>query len=188
MRLALYQPDIPQNLGAAIRIAACFDVPLDIIEPCGFPLTDKALKRAALDYQAATTRHASWAAFAADPARRAGRLVLLTTGRRRGATDFAFAKGDTLLMGSESAGVPAQVHQAVFGARADTDRRAFTQCRGQRGDRSVRSGPAERNAAGLGGFRAGHAGDQIQDFKRRLNHAAAIGVAPHRRRSGPCPG
>lgn len=116
MRLALYQPDIPQNLGAAIRIAACFAAALDIIEPCGFPLTDKALKRAALDYRAATTRHASWAAFMADPARRAGRLVLLTTAGARTLSDFAFAPGDTLLMGSESAGVPAAVHEAV-GAR-----------------------------------------------------------------------
>ena len=113
MRLALYQPDIPQNLGAAIRIAACFSVPLDIIEPCAFPLTDKALKRAALDYQAATTRHASWTAFLEAPERAAGRLILMTT---KGATDlpaFRFAPGDTLLMGSESAGAPAPVHQAA---------------------------------------------------------------------------
>lgn len=113
MRLALYQPDIPQNLGAAIRIAACFSVPLDIIEPCAFPLTDKALKRAALDYQAATTRHASWTAFLEAPERAAGRLILMTT---KGATDlpaFRFAPSDTLLMGSESAGAPAPVHQAA---------------------------------------------------------------------------
>ena len=113
MRLALYQPDIPQNLGAAIRIAACFGVPLDIIEPCAFPLTDKALKRAALDYEAATTRHASWAAFAAAPERAEGRLVLLTTKGAISLADARFARGDTLLLGRESAGVPEEVHAAA---------------------------------------------------------------------------
>lgn len=65
MRLALYQPDIPQNLGAALRLCACLGVPLDVIEPCGFPLTDAAMKRAALDYgdKAKVTRHASLTAF-----------------------------------------------------------------------------------------------------------------------------
>jgi tRNA (cytidine/uridine-2'-O-)-methyltransferase len=113
VRLALYQPDIPQNLGAAIRVAACFGAALDIIEPCGFPLTDKALKRAALDYQAATTRHASWAAFLAAPERRAGRLILLTTAGDAPLAGYAFDAGDTLLMGRESAGVPAEVHAAA---------------------------------------------------------------------------
>ena len=79
MRLALYQPDIPQNLGAAIRLAACLGFALDIVEPCGFPLTDAALKRTALDYgdKAKTVRHASLAAFRAAPERQAGRLVLI---------------------------------------------------------------------------------------------------------------
>ena len=113
MRLALYQPDIAANLGAAIRIAACFGAALDIIEPCGFALTDRALRRAAMDYRAATTRHASWAAFLAAPERAEGRLVLLTT---RGAVDLpalAFQPGDTLLLGRESAGVPDDVHKAA---------------------------------------------------------------------------
>jgi tRNA (cytidine/uridine-2'-O-)-methyltransferase len=113
VRLALYQPDIPQNLGAAIRIAACFGVSLDIIEPCGFPLTDKTLKRTALDYQAATTRHASWAAFCTAPERAKGRLVLLTTKGATALPAFVFAAGDTLLMGRESAGVPDDVHDAA---------------------------------------------------------------------------
>ena len=113
MRLALYQPDIPQNLGAALRIAACFGVDVDVIEPCGFPLTDRALKRAALDYQAATTRHASWDAFAGAPERAVGRLVLLTTRGGVRLPDFAFASGDTLLMGRETAGAPAHVHRAA---------------------------------------------------------------------------
>ena len=78
MRLALYQPDIPQNLGAAIRLAACFGTPLDVIEPCGFPLTERSLKRAALDYgeKALVERHASFAAFLGAEARSEGRLLL----------------------------------------------------------------------------------------------------------------
>lgn len=113
MRLALYQPDIPQNLGAAIRTAACFSVGLDIIEPCGFPLTDAALKRAALDYEAATTRHPSWAAFQDARGRGGGRLILLTTRAETALPDFAFAPADTLLLGRESAGAPDEVHEAA---------------------------------------------------------------------------
>ena len=81
MRLALFQPDIPQNLGAALRLGACLEVAVDVIEPCAFPLSDKSLKRAALDYGGLceTERHPSWAAFLAAPSRKAGRLVLFTT-------------------------------------------------------------------------------------------------------------
>lgn len=117
MRLALYQPDIPQNCGALIRLAACLGVGLDIIEPCGFLLDDKRLKRAGLDYhaQASLRRHRSWTAFQAsrqaDSA--AGRLLLLTTGGDRPYTDFSYAAGDILLLGRESAGVPAEVHAAA---------------------------------------------------------------------------
>ncbi|MEQ8355123.1 MAG: tRNA (cytidine(34)-2'-O)-methyltransferase [Kiloniellaceae bacterium] len=120
MRLALYEPDIPQNCGALIRLAACLGIGLDIIEPCGFLLDDKRLKRAGLDYhaQAALRRHRSWSDFQtnrAPPAEHAagGRLVLLTTGGDRPYTGFAFAADDTLLLGSESAGVPAAVHDAA---------------------------------------------------------------------------
>ena len=115
MRLALFQPDIPQNLGAAIRLAACLDAALDVIEPCGFPLSDKTLRRAALDYEARTRLHASWSAFLGAPERTQGRLVLFTT---RGATplhDFGFETGDTLLFGRESAGAPDEVHAAAQG-------------------------------------------------------------------------
>ena len=113
MRLALFEPDIPQNLGAFIRLSACLKVPLDVIEPCGFPVDDKRIRRAAMDYYdlASIARHASWAAFKRDLP--AGRLVLLTT---KGATDFpgiAFAKDDTLLFGSETAGAPDHVHAAA---------------------------------------------------------------------------
>lgn len=115
MRLAVYQPDMPQNLGAAIRIAACFATPLDIIEPCGFPLTDKALRRAAMDYagQARITRHAGFAAFLADPARAAGRLLLIETDGGSRLHDTAFSPGDTLLLGRESAGSPAEIRSAA---------------------------------------------------------------------------
>lgn len=114
MRLALFQPDIPQNLGAAIRLAACLGVPLDVIEPCGFPLSDAAIRRASMDYAgiAQVKRHVGWEAFRGDPAR-SGRLVLFTT---KGATsfhEFAFRPDDVLLFGRESAGVPEDVHAAA---------------------------------------------------------------------------
>ena len=116
MRLALYQPDIPQNTGAALRLAACFKVPVDIIEPCGFPLDDKRLRRSAMDYGAACefVRHASWEAYLANfRAQALGRLVLLSTAAEANHTDFSFAPGDTLLLGRESHGVPAEVHAAA---------------------------------------------------------------------------
>ena len=114
MRLALFQPDIPQNTGTLLRLAACFAVEVDLIEPCGFVFDDRRLRRALLDYAARVTicRHNSWTAFAAnrDPA---SRLVLLTTGGTVGLQHFAFAENDTLLLGRESAGVPDFVHRAA---------------------------------------------------------------------------
>jgi tRNA (cytidine/uridine-2'-O-)-methyltransferase len=115
MRLALFQPDIPQNVGAVIRLCACFSVPLEVIEPTAFPLNDRSLKRAALDYGPLghMTVRPSWEAFLAAPERDGSRLVLLTT---RGATPldrFSFEAGDTLLFGRESAGVPEAVHAAA---------------------------------------------------------------------------
>jgi tRNA (cytidine/uridine-2'-O-)-methyltransferase len=99
MRLALYQPDIPQNAGGALRLAACLGFSVDIIEPCGFLWDDKKLRRAGMDYieLAAVTRHRSWDAFCAAPTTQGGRLVLLTT----------------LLVGRESCGVPDSIHQSV---------------------------------------------------------------------------
>jgi tRNA (cytidine/uridine-2'-O-)-methyltransferase len=113
MRLALYQPDIPQNLGAFIRLAACLAVPLDIIEPCGFPLDDRRIRRAAMDYYslARITRHVSWQNFRQN--RPGGRLVLLTTSGARAFPDIAFETDDILLLGRESAGVPQDVHDAA---------------------------------------------------------------------------
>ncbi|MBL8536933.1 MAG: tRNA (cytidine(34)-2'-O)-methyltransferase [Hyphomonadaceae bacterium] len=115
MRLALYQPDIPQNLGAAIRLVACLGAALDVIEPCGFPLTDTALKRAALDYgdKARVSRHAGFAAFRAAPERTDGRLVLVETDGAMSFQDFAFSTGDTLILGRESAGSPGELYQAA---------------------------------------------------------------------------
>ena len=115
MRLALYQPDIPQNLGAALRLSACLGVAFDVIEPCGFPLTDAAMKRAALDYgdKARVTRHASLAAFAAAPERQGGRLVLVETDGAVSFHDFAFSTGDTLILGRESAGSSGDLYAAA---------------------------------------------------------------------------
>jgi tRNA (cytidine/uridine-2'-O-)-methyltransferase len=115
MRLALFQPDIPQNLGGAIRLAACLGVPMEVIEPCAFPLSDRSLKRAALDYgdQAVVVRRSGWTDFQAAPERNEGRLVLFTTRAAQPLHQFAFAPGDTLLFGRESAGVPEEVHAAA---------------------------------------------------------------------------
>lgn len=115
MRIALYQPDIPQNTGAMVRVAACFGAGLDIIGPCGFPLDSREVRRAALDYGAisAPTLHDGWAAFLQSPERAAGRLVLLTTRGAASLYDFAFESSDILLLGRESAGVPQDVHEAA---------------------------------------------------------------------------
>lgn len=115
MRLALYQPDIPQNLGAALRLCACLGVPLDIIEPCGFPLTDAAMKRAALDYgdKARAFRHSGLAAFRAAPERQDGRLVLVETDGAVSFQHFSFSTGDTLVLGRESAGSPGELYAAA---------------------------------------------------------------------------
>jgi tRNA (cytidine/uridine-2'-O-)-methyltransferase len=114
LRLALFEPDIPQNTGALLRLAAAFDVPVDLIEPCGFLLDDRRLKRAALDYPALLRlrRHLSWAAFLAERAR-PSRLVLMTTKGDLALHRFGFAASDTILLGRESAGVPAAVHAAA---------------------------------------------------------------------------
>ncbi len=115
MRLALYQPDIPQNAGAMMRTAACLGVAVDIIEPCGFVLGDRGLRRAAMDYLDGVdlSRHSSWEAFLEARSRAAGRLVLLSTRAERPYAAFVFRADDVLLVGRESAGVPDAVHGAV---------------------------------------------------------------------------
>jgi tRNA (cytidine/uridine-2'-O-)-methyltransferase len=112
MRLVLFEPDIPQNAGALLRLGACLGLPVDIIEPCGFLLDDKRLRRSVMDYldQVEMTRHGSWDAYRTVAK---GRLVLLTT---RGDTpyyDFAFRSNDNLMVGRESAGAPEAVHAAA---------------------------------------------------------------------------
>lgn len=108
MRIALYQPEIPGNVGAILRLAACFSAAVDIIEPCGFVFSDARLKRAGMDYisHVEIVRHPDWDAFCTALK---GRLILLSSKASTRLTDFAFAPGDTLLMGSESSGVPGHV-------------------------------------------------------------------------------
>ncbi len=113
MRIALFEPDIPQNAGAILRLAACMNVAVDIIEPCGFVFDDRRMRRAGMDYLdlAELTRHRSWEEFYASP--RAGRLVLLTTSGDIAYDRFEFRADDTLMLGRESAGVPEPVHAAA---------------------------------------------------------------------------
>lgn len=113
MKIVLYQPDIAQNLGAAMRLSACLGVSLEIIEPCGFPLTSKALRRTAMDYGVPDTliRHKSWKDFANTESEAGHRIVLLSTKAADPISDFEFRATDTLLFGRESAGVPEIVHE-----------------------------------------------------------------------------
>lgn len=115
MRLALYQPDIPQNTGAMLRLAACFGLGVDVILPAGFVLDDRRMRRAGMDYidQVEITRHASWDAYLASRNGSRGRLVLLTTKGELAYTEFGFAADDTLMVGRESSGVPAEVAAAA---------------------------------------------------------------------------
>src|SRR5476651_368135 len=111
MQIALYEPDIPQNTGTILRLCACLRLEAHIIEPAGFPVSDRAFRRAGMDYldQVSLTRHASWAAFEAWRRAERLRLVLFTT---RGATPYlehAFRPDEVLMFGRESAGVPQAV-------------------------------------------------------------------------------
>ena len=113
LRLVLYEPDIAPNAGAIMRLCACLNVPLDIIEPCGFVLTDRKLRRAGMDYleHLDLTRHDSWRAYRNGATN--GRLVLLTTAADQCYTAFRFAADDRLMVGRETAGVPEAVHRAA---------------------------------------------------------------------------
>jgi len=116
VRLALYEPDIPQNAGSLIRLGACLGVGVDIIEPCGFLLSDRNFRRAGMDYlqHADIRRHESWSRFRDNfSANSRGRLILLTTRGLTAHTNFAFAADDTLMVGRESAGVPDAVHTSA---------------------------------------------------------------------------
>lgn len=113
MRLVLFEPDIPQNAGTLMRLASCFGLPVDIIEPCGFILNDSKMRRAGMDYLSNVhmTRHTSWESYRAQPA--TGRLVLLTTRGATPYTRFIFDSDDRIMVGRESAGVPDAVHAAA---------------------------------------------------------------------------
>jgi tRNA (cytidine/uridine-2'-O-)-methyltransferase len=115
MRIALYQPDIPQNTGTVLRLCACLGIEAHIIEPAGFPTSDRAFRRAGMDYLDAVTiaRHGAWHNFEAWRAAGRHRLVLFTTGAATSYLDYRFAPDDVLLFGRESAGVPPEVHQAA---------------------------------------------------------------------------
>ena len=113
MRIALYQPDIAGNVGTILRLAACWQIPVDIIMPCGFPASDKALSRSAMDYGAAAVvvRHADFDAFLAAPSTVGARLIALTSAGDASLYAARFESSDILLMGRESAGLPPHVHE-----------------------------------------------------------------------------
>ena len=113
LRLALYQPDIPQNTGTILRLAACLGVPVDIIEPCGFPWSLASFRRAGMDYieHADITRHLDWQAFCASL--RGRKVTLLTTKAQAPYWTHRFTAEETLLLGRESLGVPEQIHSVV---------------------------------------------------------------------------
>jgi tRNA (cytidine/uridine-2'-O-)-methyltransferase len=115
MRIALYEPDIPQNTGTILRLAACLGIEAHIVEPAGFPTSDRAFRRAGMDYldRVRMVRHASWDAFEAWRRREGVRLVLFTTAAPVSYLDHAFRADDVLLFGRESSGVPERVHAAA---------------------------------------------------------------------------
>lgn len=115
LRIALFQPDIPGNTGAILRLAACLGLAVDVIEPAGFDLSDRTLKRAGMDYLELATlmRHDDWDAFQDWRSQERHRLVLFTTKATENYTGFDYRVGDILLFGRESAGVPDRVHKAV---------------------------------------------------------------------------
>ncbi|HET7850582.1 MAG TPA: tRNA (cytidine(34)-2'-O)-methyltransferase [Pseudolabrys sp.] len=115
MRIALYQPDIPQNTGTILRLCACLGIEAHIVEPAGFPVSDRAFRRAGMDYldKVTTIRHRSWTAFEEWRRAERSRLLLFTTAGSRSYLEHAFERGDILLFGRESAGVPDPVHEAA---------------------------------------------------------------------------
>ena len=115
MRIALYEPDIPQNTGTILRLAACLGVEAHIVEPAGFPTSDRAFRRAGMDYldQVTLRRHVDWTAFEAWRRAEGLRLVLFTTAATISYLDHGYRRVDILMFGRESAGVPAAVHAAA---------------------------------------------------------------------------
>ncbi len=115
MRIALYEPDIPQNTATILRLAACMGIEADIVEPAGFPTSDRAFRRAGMDYldRVSITRHSSWTSFEAWRRQQEARLILFTTSGALPYLDHSFRPSDILMFGRESAGVPPAVHQAA---------------------------------------------------------------------------
>lgn len=115
LRIALFEPDIPQNTGTVLRLCACLGIEAHLIEPAGFPVSDRAFRRAGMDYldAVALTRHKSWRDFDAWRRRQHHRLVLFTTAATVSYLDYRFTADDILLFGRESAGVPQEVHASV---------------------------------------------------------------------------
>ena len=115
MRIALFEPDIPQNAGNIFRLGACLGIPIDIIEPAGFVIDDKRLKRASMDYYdyLDLTKHVSWEKFYEWSKKNSFQLILLTTKSQKSYYDYKFQAKDIILFGRESAGVPDYVHEAV---------------------------------------------------------------------------
>jgi tRNA (cytidine/uridine-2'-O-)-methyltransferase len=115
INLVLYQPDIPQNLGAVLRLGACMGATIHIIEPCGFPLDDQKLRRAGMDYIDKVTyhRHRSWETFLVYRSQHPGRLLLLETDGTQRYSDIAYAAADYIMLGRESAGTPAELYPVM---------------------------------------------------------------------------
>ncbi|NKB51179.1 MAG: tRNA methyltransferase [Rhizobiaceae bacterium] len=115
LRIVLFQPDIPGNTGTILRLAACLGLAVDIIQPAGFRLDDKSLRRAGMDYleRAAMLLHDDWSAFEAWRSDEKRRLIVLTTKAEQGYTEFEYLPGDCLLFGRESSGVPEFVHEVA---------------------------------------------------------------------------
>jgi tRNA (cytidine/uridine-2'-O-)-methyltransferase len=115
MRIALYEPDIPQNTGAILRLCACLGVEAHIVEPAGFPTSDRAFRRAGMDYldHVEIRRHANWAAFEHWRLEARSRLILFTTKASMSYLDHSYQAGDILLFGRETSGVPNAVHEAA---------------------------------------------------------------------------
>jgi tRNA (cytidine/uridine-2'-O-)-methyltransferase len=152
MRIALYEPDIPQNTGTILRLCACLGIDAHIIEPSGFPVTDRAFRRAGMDYidSVSITRHGSFAAFDEWRRRERLQLVLMTTAAERSYLDHAYAADQVLLFGRESAGVPATIHE-----RADIRLRI-----------PMQSGMRSLNIAMAAAMVAGEALRQTRNFAR----------------------
>jgi len=115
MRIALFEPDIPQNAGNIFRLGACLGIPIDIIEPAGFIIDDKRLKRASMDYfdYLDLTKHLSWDKFKEWSKENSYRLILLTTKSQKSYFNYKFQSNDIILFGRESAGVPENIHKLI---------------------------------------------------------------------------